>query len=181
MLYALTEALLSGQYRGRSEVAKRSPALGAVSRLCLCFGPRLRVALARYGRQRSHCQLIPIYILVRAANATNVPGASGAAAKRSFLLVCTGGLMPPNRGPLFLSRMALSKVRCCMRSSDTPPPPPPPPPPPSPLPRLRPLHLGSMPNRAHVGCLFRKRRAAFSHLYSYLLLVVRCLPFCLPI
>ena len=117
MLYATTKAILSGAIIAvASEVAKRNPVLGAVILSLPLVSVLAFVWLWRdTGDKEAIASFVPIYILVRAANATNVPGASGAAAKRSFLLVCTGSShVAPNRGPLFLSRMALTEVRDCL-------------------------------------------------------------------
>ena len=116
MLYVLTKALLSGAIiSAASEVAKRSPALGAVILSLPLVSLLAFVWLWRgSGRQRSHRHLIPIYILVRAANATNVSGASGAAEKRLWVLVCACKFMRPNRAPLFLGCVAPSEAGYCL-------------------------------------------------------------------
>ena len=122
MLYVLTKALLSGAIvAAASEVAKRSPALGAVILSLPLVSVIAFVWLWRdTGDKEAIASLSESTFWFVLPTPTNVPGASGATAKRSFLLVCTRSLMHPNRVPLFLGRMALSKNgHCLLRSSDS--------------------------------------------------------------
>ena len=116
MLYAVTKALLSGAIiAAASEVAKRSPAFGAVILSLPLVSLLAFVWLWRdTADKEAIATLIPIYILVRVGNATNVSGASGASAKRLYLLVCACSLMRSNRGPLFLGRVVPSKIGYCL-------------------------------------------------------------------
>jgi hypothetical protein len=87
MIYFLVKCALSGIIIAVvSEVAKRSPALGALIVSLPLVSPGNFVALARYRRCRTDCQSRAIDILVCAAFAANVSGPSGDAAGRHRLL-----------------------------------------------------------------------------------------------
>jgi hypothetical protein len=120
MLYVLTKALLSGAIiAAASEVAKRSPALGAVILSLPLVSVIAFVWLWRDTGDKEAIASLSESTFWFVLPTLHVPGASGATAKRSFLLVCTRSLRRPNRGPLFLGRMALSKNgHCLLRSSD---------------------------------------------------------------
>ena len=116
MLYAVTKALLSGAIIAMaSEVAKRSPALGAVIlSLPPRLAPHLHMALARHGRQGSHRHFSAVYVLVRLADAPNVSGVASVAEKRFWVLVCACKFMRPNRAPLFPGSLAASEAGYCL-------------------------------------------------------------------
>ena len=108
MLYAVTKALLSGAIIAMaSEVAKRSPALGAV-----IISLPLASLLTFIWLWRDTADKEAVYVLVRLADAPNVSGVASVAEKRFWVLVCACKFMRPNRAPLFLGCVAPSEAGC---------------------------------------------------------------------
>jgi hypothetical protein len=116
MLYAVTKALLSGAIIAMaSEVAKRSPALGAVILSLPLVSLLTFIWLWRdTADKEAHRHFSAVYVLVRLADAPNVSGVASAAKKRFWVLVCACKFMRPNRAPLFLGCVVPSKAGYCL-------------------------------------------------------------------
>ena len=102
MLYAAIKALLSGVIiAAASEVAKRNPAIGAVILSLPLISILAFIWLWRDTGDSGADRLAgAIHLLVRVADAADVPGAARAAAQRHGLLAGARARLPDNAGAL---------------------------------------------------------------------------------
>ena len=109
MLYAITKALLSGAIIATaSEVAKRNPGLGAIILSLPLVSLLAFVWLWLDTGDKEAIATLSRYLLVRLADAADVPAASGAPAERHVILARAGHFLQRDSDPLSVGRVGFS-------------------------------------------------------------------------